>query len=95
VAVLDDDDAATTRANEHDYAGETSFHQGEFLVDQDGNPIPLEGYDDDDEPSQSGWMHAGDEMETHTADAMHFIARNARTDKRGGLQGHPRMVGLQ
>jgi hypothetical protein len=87
VAVLDDDHAATTRANEHDYAAETSFHQGEFLVDHDGNPIPLEGYDDDDEPSQSGWMHGGDEMPCSPLPVMHvpIKRRLTRSSKNGWI----------
>jgi hypothetical protein len=56
-------------------------HHGEYLVDKDGNPISVEGYDDDDEPAQSGWMHAGDEVDKHRSEAMLFIARCAGTNR--------------
>jgi hypothetical protein len=79
-----EEDAATPRPKElletDRDVPETSFHQGEYLVHQDGNQFSLEGYDDDDEPAQSSWMHTGDEMEKHDDDALEYIARLAQTD---------------
>jgi hypothetical protein len=70
-----DNDETTSMATgtEQYYAVEGSLHQGECLVDKDGNPISVEGYNDDDEPAQSSWMHTGDEEEKHKSEAMLFV----------------------
>jgi hypothetical protein len=82
-----DPTSSQIKSEPHDNAPESlNTADWDYVLDADGNQVLLVGYDDDDEPIQSSWMHAGDELEKITDPAVQRLAHLAGLDKAEDLK---------